>query len=374
MGQKVHPGGLRVGIIHDWKSNWCSDREFARYLGEDIKIREHIHNKLSHAGLSDIHIRKDSQKITIDIYTARPGIVIGKSGVEVDALRKEVHAITGRAVQININEIKRPELDARLMAQSVAEQLQNRVAFRRAMKRSMQSAVRSGAQGVRIKCGGRLGGGEMSRTEQYSEGRVPLQTLRADIDYGFAEAKTTYGRIGVKVWINKGEIMPEGFEGHDQNATRLGEVDARRRKGGAKGAIEELGPARPKGRRGAPGRDGEQRGAGGDRGDRRPRQGGGGPGGPNQPRLSGPSVPAGRRARPKPEAPAVEETVVEEIIVDETPVAEAAVTEAVVEETVVETPAETVVEETVVEEAPAAEAPADEAPADEAPAAEEGDS
>ncbi|MCX6392715.1 MAG: 30S ribosomal protein S3 [Actinobacteria bacterium] len=374
MGQKVHPGGLRVGIIHDWKSNWCSDREFARYLGEDIKIREHIHNKLSHAGLSDIHIRKDSQKITIDIYTARPGIVIGKSGVEVDALRKEVHAITGRAVQININEIKRPELDARLMAQSVAEQLQNRVAFRRAMKRSMQSAVRSGAQGVRIKCGGRLGGGEMSRTEQYSEGRVPLQTLRADIDYGFAEAKTTYGRIGVKVWINKGEIMPEGFEGHDQNATRLGEVDARRRKGGAKGAIEELGPARPKGRRGAPGRDGEQRGAGGDRGDRRPRQGGGGPGGPNQPRLSGPSVPAGRRARPKPEAPAVEETVVEEIIVDETPVAEAAVTEAVVEETVVETPAETVVEETVVEETPTAEAPADEAPADETPAAEEGDS
>ena len=374
MGQKVHPGGLRVGIIHDWKSNWCSDREFARYLGEDIKIREHIHNKLSHAGLSDIHIRKDSQKITIDIYTARPGIVIGKSGVEVDALRKEVHAITGRAVQININEIKRPELDARLMAQSVAEQLQNRVAFRRAMKRSMQSAVRSGAQGVRIKCGGRLGGGEMSRTEQYSEGRVPLQTLRADIDYGFAEAKTTYGRIGVKVWINKGEIMPEGFEGHDQNATRLGEVDARRRKGGAKGAIEELGPARPKGRRGAPGRDGEQRGAGGDRGDRRPRQGGGGPGGPNQPRLSGPSVPAGRRARPKPEAPAVEETVVEEIVVDETPVAEAAVTEAVVEETVVETPAETVVEETVVEETVVEETPAAEAPADETPAAEEGDS
>ena len=158
-----------------------------------------------------------------------------------DALRKEVHSITGRAVQININEIKRPELDARLMAQSVAEQLQNRVAFRRAMKRSLQSAVRSGAQGVRVKCGGRLGGGEMSRTEQYSEGRVPLQTLRADIDYGFAEAKTTYGRIGVKVWINKGEIMPEGFEGAEQNETRLGEVDARRRKGGAKGAIEELG-------------------------------------------------------------------------------------------------------------------------------------
>ena len=384
MGQKVHPGGLRVGIIHDWKSNWCSDREFARYLGEDIKIREHIHNKLSHAGLSDIHIRKDSQKITIDIYTARPGIVIGKSGIEVDALRKEVHAITGRAVQININEIKRPELDARLMAQSVAEQLQNRVAFRRAMKRSMQSAVRSGAQGVRIKCGGRLGGGEMSRTEQYSEGRVPLQTLRADIDYGFAEAKTTYGRIGVKVWINKGEIMPEGYESADVGATRLGEVDARRRKGGAKGAIEELGPARPKGRRGAPG-GGAGGPGGGDRndrgGDRRPRGGGGagGPGGPNQPRLSGPSVPAGRRARPKPETPeVVEETIVDEVIVEEiieTPVNEASVAEAAVE-AVVETPAEAVAEEVVVEavaeEAPAEEAAAaEEAPAAEAPADEE---
>jgi len=383
MGQKVHPGGLRVGIIHDWKSNWCSDREFARYLGEDIKIREHIHNKLSHAGLSDIHIRKDSQKITIDIYTARPGIVIGKSGIEVDALRKEVHAITGRAVQININEIKRPELDARLMAQSVAEQLQNRVAFRRAMKRSMQSAVRSGAQGVRIKCGGRLGGGEMSRTEQYSEGRVPLQTLRADIDYGFAEAKTTYGRIGVKVWINKGEIMPEGYESADVGATRLGEVDARRRKGGAKGAIEELGPARPKGRRGAPG-GGAGGPGGGDRndrgGDRRPRGGGGagGPGGPNQPRLSGPSVPAGRRARPKPETPeVVEETIVDETIVEEiieTPVNEASVAEAAVE-AVVETPAEAVAEEVVVEavaeEAPAEEVAAEEAPAADAPADEE---
>ncbi|MFM8611197.1 MAG: 30S ribosomal protein S3 [Actinomycetota bacterium] len=353
-----------MGIIHDWKSNWCSDREFSRYLGEDIRIREHINKKLSHAGLSDIHIRKDSQKITIDIYTARPGIVIGKSGVEVDALRKEVHAITGRAVQININEIKRPELDARLMAQSVAEQLQNRVAFRRAMKRSMQSAVRSGAQGVRIKCGGRLGGGEMSRTEQYSEGRVPLQTLRADIDYGFAEAKTTYGRIGVKVWINKGEIMPEGYESDDQGATRLGEVDARRRRGGAKGAIEELGPARPARRRGGPGGD---RAGGGERGDRpdggrRPRGGpGGGPGGPNQPRLSGPSVPAGRRARPRPETPPADEAVVEETVVEEVleaPAAEAP--EAVVEEAVVEA--------SVVEEAPAAEPAAEEAPAAEAEA------
>ena len=177
--------------------------------------------------------------------------MIGKSGSEVDALRKHIYAMTGRAVQININEIKRPELDAKLMAQSVAEQLQNRVSFRRAMKRSLASAVRSGAQGVKVQCGGRLGGTEMSRSEQYSEGRVPLHTLRADIDYGFTEAKTTYGRIGVKVWINKGEIMPEGYEGRRRAETRLGEVDARRRRGGARGAImEELGPTRPQ-RRGA---------------------------------------------------------------------------------------------------------------------------
>ena len=214
MGQKVHPGGLRVGVIHDWKSNWMvGKKEFAGALIEDIKIRDHIHRKLSHAGLSDILIRKDKQRITIDIYTARPGIVIGKSGVEVDALRREVHAMTQKNVHININEIKRPELDAKLVAQSIAEQLQNRVSFRRAMKRSLASAIRSGAAGVKVQCSGRLGGSEMSRSEQYSEGRVPLHTIRADIDYGFVEAKTPTGRIGVKVWINKGEIMPEGYGG-----------------------------------------------------------------------------------------------------------------------------------------------------------------
>ena len=171
MGQKIHPGGLRVGIIHEWKSAWFSERDFGAYLAEDIRIREHILGKLSHAGLSDIYIRKDKQRITIDIYTARPGIVIGKSGSEVDALRRDVHAMTSKAVQININEIKRPELDAKLVAQAVGEQLQNRVSFRRAMKRSLASAIRSGAQGAKIQCGGRLGGSEMSRSEQYSEGR-----------------------------------------------------------------------------------------------------------------------------------------------------------------------------------------------------------
>jgi small subunit ribosomal protein S3 len=272
MGQKVHPGGMRVGVIHDWKSNWYTGtKEFSAYLLEDIKIREHIQNKLSHAGLSDILIRKDAQRITIDIYTARPGIVIGKSGVEVDALRKEIHAMTGKAVHININEIKRPELDAKLVAQSIAEQLENRVSFRRAMKRSLASAIRSGAHGVKVMCGGRLGGGEMSRSEQYSEGRVPLHTIRADIDFGFAEAKTTFGRIGVKVWINKGEIMPEGFEGVSQRDSRLGDQDQARRRGGT---AEGLGASSERGRSRGPDREGlgpvrqRRRGQGG--GPRRP--------------------------------------------------------------------------------------------------------
>src|SRR5882757_801596 len=221
MGQKVHPESMRVGYIHDWKSTWFSEKYFADYLLEDIKIREHIDNKLAHAGLSDITIRKNKAEVEVNIHTARPGIVIGKSGSEVDALRKELHDMTGKAVQVNITEIKRPELDAKLVAQSIAEQLQNRVSFRRAMKRSLSSSMRSGAQGVKIRCGGRLGGAEMSRTESYSEGRVPLHTLRADIDYGFAEAKTTFGRIGVKVWINKGEIMPAGYEGIIGKDTRL---------------------------------------------------------------------------------------------------------------------------------------------------------
>jgi len=247
MGQKIHPGGMRVGVIHDWKSNWYTGKkEFANYIAEDVKIREHIYGKLAHAGLSDILIRKDKQRVTVDIYTARPGIVIGKSGVEVDALRKELHAITQKNVHININEIKRPELDAKLVAQSIAEQLENRVSFRRAMKRSLASGIRSGAQGIKITCGGRLGGGEMSRSETYSEGRVPLHTIRADIDYGFAEAKTTYGRIGVKVWVNKGEIMPEGYTTVEGRETRLGEQDqARRRRGGAP---EGLGASRESGR------------------------------------------------------------------------------------------------------------------------------
>src|ERR671929_357396 len=210
MGQKVHPEVLRVGYIHDWKSQWFDERNFSDYLLEDIHIRDHIEGKLAHAGLSSITIKKDKNEVEVNIHTARPGIVIGKSGTEVDALRRELHRMTGKAVRVNILEIKRPELDAKLVAQSIAEQLQNRVAFRRAMKRALTSAMRSGAKGCKIQVGGRLGGAEMARSESYSDGRVPLHTLRADIDYGFYEARTTFGRIGVKCWINKGEIMPEG--------------------------------------------------------------------------------------------------------------------------------------------------------------------
>jgi small subunit ribosomal protein S3 len=326
MGQKVHPGGLRVGVIHDWKSNWyVGKKEFPKYILEDIQIRDHINGKLGHAGLSDILIRKDKQRITVDIFTARPGIVIGKSGVEVDALRKELHSITGKNVHININEIKRPELDAKLVAQSIAEQLQNRVSFRRAMKRSLASAMRSGAQGIKIQCGGRLGGGEMSRSERYTEGRIPLHTIRADIDYGFAEAKTTYGRIGVKVWINKGEIMPEGFEGLTTGKdTRLGDQDqARRRRGGA---TEGLGASRESSRN----RSQDREGLGLVKKSRRPGRPGGGPGGPGgrpgsgQPGRSRPGSASRRSRQENVEQPSVDENAVTPVEgVEEAPTAAA---------------------------------------------------
>src|ERR671930_347408 len=288
---------MRVGVIHDWKSNWYTGKkEFPEYLIEDIKIREHIYHKLAHAGLSDILIRKDKQRITVDIYTARPGIVIGKSGVEVDALRRELHDMTKKNVHININEIKRPELDAKLVAQSIAEQLQNRVSFRRAMERSLASAIRSGAHGVRIQCGGRLGGAEMSRSESYSEGRVPLHTIRADIDYGFTEARTTFGRIGVKVWINKGEIMPEGYDGLAKSGkeTRLGDQDTARRRGGPS---EGLGASRESGR----GRSADREGLGPVRRGR-PGRGRGRPGGAGGDRPRGAAPP--REEAPPPEPPA----------------------------------------------------------------------
>ena len=269
MGQKIHPEGFRVGYIHDWKSNWYEDKNFADVLQEDLAIRDHIENKLSHAGLSSITIERRGE-VAVDIHTARPGIVIGKSGSEVDALRKDLHKLTGSPVKVNIREVKRPELDAKLVAQSIAEQLQNRVAFRRAMKRALTSAMRSGAKGVKVQVSGRLGGAEMARTEQYSDGRVPLHTLRADIDYGFFEARTTTGRIGVKCWINKGEVMPEGFR------SDLVSGD------------EPQGQSGRGGRRDDRGGGGRGRGPGGDRGGRGGGRGPGGPGGDRGGRGRGP--------------------------------------------------------------------------------------
>jgi small subunit ribosomal protein S3 len=266
MGQKIHPEGFRVGYIHDWKSNWFEEKNFADVLQEDLKIRDHIVNKLSHAGLSNITIERRGE-VAVDIHTARPGIVIGKSGSEVDALRKELHKLTGSPVKVNIREVKRPELDAKLVAQSIAEQLQNRVAFRRAMKRALTSAMRSGAKGVKVQVSGRLGGAEMARTESYSDGRVPLHTLRADIDYGFFEARTTTGRIGVKCWINKGEVMPEGF--------RSDLISADEAPSGRGGRDGDRGPRGDRGGRDRGGRGGDRGGRGGGGGGR----GGGGPGG-----------------------------------------------------------------------------------------------
>jgi len=271
MGQKIHPEGFRVGYIHDWKSNWYEDKNFADVLQEDLAIRDHIEGKLSHAGLSNITIERRGE-VAVDIHTARPGIVIGKSGSEVDALRKELHKLTGSPVKVNIREVKRPELDAKLVAQSIAEQLQNRVAFRRAMKRALTSAMRSGAKGVKVQVSGRLGGAEMARTESYSDGRVPLHTLRADIDYGFFEARTTTGRIGVKCWINKGEVMPEGF----RSDLISGDGDGQGQGRGPGGRRDDRGGGRGRGPGGDRGGRGGGRGPGGDRGGR----GGGGGRGP----------------------------------------------------------------------------------------------
>ena len=209
MGQKVHPKGLRVGIIRDWESNWYADKNYNELLHEDIKIRNYIKKKLFQAGISVIEIERAANRVKISIHTAKPGIVIGRGGTEVEMLRKNLEQMTGRKINVNIVEIKKPELNAQLVAEGIAVQLEKRISFRRAMKQAVSRTMRTGAEGVKISCSGRLGGAEIARTEWYSEGKVPLHTLRADIEYGFAEANTTYGKIGVKVWIYKGEILPE---------------------------------------------------------------------------------------------------------------------------------------------------------------------
>ena len=206
MGQKVHPYGFRVGTLYGWQSNWFAEKNYAEQLHEDVRIREFIKKKLYHAGISKVVIERTGDKIVINIHTARPGILIGKRGAEVDLLRKELKAYTSCDVFINIKEIRKAELDAQLVAENIATQLERRVAFRRAMKKAMISTMKFGAEGIRIQCSGRLGGAEMGRREWYRDGRVPLHTLRAEIEYGFAEARTSYGFIGVKCWIFKGEV------------------------------------------------------------------------------------------------------------------------------------------------------------------------
>lgn len=207
MGQKVHPKGFRLGVLESWESRWFAEKEYADLLHEDLRLRSFIKKRLYHAGLSKIEIERAANKAKINIYTSRPGIVIGKKGAEIDKLKLELSGLTEREVYLNIHEVRRPDLDGQLVAENVALQLERRVAFRRAMKESVARAIRMGAQGVKVRCSGRLAGAEIARTEWYREGRVPLHTLRADISYGTAEAKTTYGVIGVKVWIFRGEVL-----------------------------------------------------------------------------------------------------------------------------------------------------------------------
>ncbi|WP_353948745.1 30S ribosomal protein S3 [Sporolactobacillus sp. Y61] len=209
MGQKINPIGFRIGVIRDWESKWYADKKnYAKYLHEDIRIRKYIEDRLKDAAVSSIELERAANRINITIKTAKPGMVIGKGGSEVETLRKALNNLTGKRVHVNIFEIKHADLDARLVAENIAKQLESRISWRRAQKQTLQRAMRAGAKGIKTQCAGRLGGADMARTEDYSEGTVPLHTLRADIDYGTAEADTTYGKIGVKVWIYRGEVLP----------------------------------------------------------------------------------------------------------------------------------------------------------------------
>ena len=227
MGQKVNPHGFRLGITTDFKSRWYADKLYKDYVGEDVAIRRMMTSGMERAGISKVEIERTRDRVRVDIHTARPGIVIGRRGAEADRIRGDLEKLTGKQVQLNILEVKNPETDAQLVAQAVAEQLSSRVSFRRAMRKSMQSAMKAGAKGIKIQCGGRLGGAEMSRSEFYREGRVPLHTLRANVDYGFFEAKTTFGRIGVKVWIYKGDVKNIAEVRAENAAARAGNRPAR---------------------------------------------------------------------------------------------------------------------------------------------------
>ncbi len=251
MGQKVNPHGFRLGITTDFKSRWFADSQkpgqrYRDYVDEDVKIRKVLSQGMERAGISKVEIERTRDRVRVDIHTARPGIVIGRRGAEADRIRGDLEKLTGKQVQLNILEVKNPEIDAQLVAQGIAEQLSSRVSFRRAMRKGMQSTMKSGAKGIRVQVSGRLGGAEMSRTEFYREGRVPLHTLRADIDYGFYEARTTFGRIGVKVWIYKGDALPTRSEREAAAAAaRLGQrgpAAARPRRGGSDAPAVEANP------------------------------------------------------------------------------------------------------------------------------------
>ncbi|MFI6394793.1 30S ribosomal protein S3 [Nonomuraea sp. NPDC050547] len=264
MGQKVNPHGFRLGITTDFKSRWYADKLYKSYVAEDVSIRRMLQKGMERAGISKVEIERTTDRVQVDIHTARPGIVIGRRGAEADRIRGDLEKLTKKQVQLNILEVKNPEIDAQLVAQAVAEQLSSRVSFRRAMRKAMQSAMKSGAKGIRVQCSGRLGGAEMSRSEFYREGRVPLHTLRADIDYGFYEARTTFGRIGVKVWIYKGEAPTSRAEREAAAAgARAGQRRERDdRRGGGGGDRPRRGGGAGGARRG---------GGGGGRGDRAPR-------------------------------------------------------------------------------------------------------
>ncbi|MDD2372023.1 MAG: 30S ribosomal protein S3 [Syntrophomonadaceae bacterium] len=223
MGQKVHPKGFRIGIIRDWDSNWYADRDYTELLHEDYKIRHYIKEHFYTAGISKVEIQRTGNRVRITIHTAKPGIVIGRGGAEVEKLKVDLIKMTNKSVNINIQEIKKPELDAQIVAENIAQQLEKRISFRRAMKQTVGRTMRAGAIGIKIAISGRLGGAEIARSEWYSEGKVPLHTLRADVDYGFAEANTTYGKIGIKVWVNRGEIMPEAKQRPKQKAVEEAE-------------------------------------------------------------------------------------------------------------------------------------------------------
>ena len=216
MGQKVNPHGLRVGVIKDWDSKWYAEGDFAAFLKEDNDIRVYLKKRLYSSGVSDIEIERAADKVKVTVHTAKPGVVIGKGGAEIEKVKNELVKLTGRKVLVDIKEIKRPDREAQLVAESIAQQLENRVSFRRAMKSTMSRTMKAGAKGIKTCVSGRLGGADIARSEFYSEGTIPLQTLRADIDYGFAEADTTYGKVGVKVWIYKGEVLPSKKEGSDK--------------------------------------------------------------------------------------------------------------------------------------------------------------